>query len=110
MLIILQNIIQYFFVAVGVVLGGSLFGGLGALITNNPPVYTILTLAESLKIWALVVALDGTFSSFRIFEAGIFEGGLSPLLKQILYIVTALIGAYTGQLIINWLFKGELYR
>ena len=99
---------MYYFVSFGVLVGGSLFGGLGAFFTNQLPVHTTLDYADRLKIWALVAALGGTFDSIKIFETGIIGGNLSSLIKQILYIIVALFGAYTGQLVIRWLFEGDI--
>lgn len=105
----LKHVIMYYFIAFGVLLGGSLFGGIGALITKQPPMWTIFDYAERLKIWALVVALGGTFDSIKVFETGIFEGNLTTIIKQIFFIFTAMLGAYTGQLLILWLIKGDIH-
>lgn len=102
------KMIMYYFVAFGVVIGGSLFGGLAAFLVSQSPMQTMKDLSDQLKIWALVVALGGTFDSFKVFESTIFEGNLYSLAKQILYISVALIGAYTGQLVVEWLIKGEI--
>ncbi len=101
-------LIRYYFIAFGVVLGGSFFGGLGAFITRQPPINTMIDLSENLKIWGLVVALGGTFDSFRAFESGIFEGNTINIIKQIIYIISALFGAYTGTIFIHWLTKGDI--
>ena len=103
------NTIKYFFIAFGVIIGGSLFGGLAAFITKQPPLAIINDLSNSLRIWAIVVALGGTFDSFQIFGSSIFErGDLSPIVKQLIYIIMALIGAYSGSLVLQWLFKGDI--
>lgn len=107
----MENIIKmimYYFVAFGVVIGGSLFGGLGAFLVKQPPIETMEDLSEQLKIWALVVALGGTFDSFKVFESSIFNGNLFSMAKQILFITVAMIGAYTGQLVVHWLVKGDI--
>ncbi|MGD9677594.1 MAG: YtrH family sporulation protein [Vulcanibacillus sp.] len=101
-------IIRYYLIAFGVVLGGSFFGGLSAFITRQPPIQTMLNLSESLKIWGLVVALGGTFDSFRAFESGLFEGNSITIIKQIVYIISALIGAYTGTLFVHWIVRGDI--
>lgn len=101
-------IMMYYFISFGVLIGGSLFSGVGAFFTREPPIFTILEYADKLKVWALVVALGGTFDSFRIFETGIFAGNISSLFKQIFYIVVALFGAYSGQLVLIWLLKGDM--
>ncbi len=104
----IKHSIMYYFIAFGVLFGGTLFGGLAAFITKQPPIYTMFDYADRLKIWALVVALGGTFDSIKVFEAGIFDGNMTSLVKQIIYIFIAMAGAYTGQLTILWLFKGDI--
>ena len=102
------KMIMYYFVAFGVVIGGSIFGGLGAFLVNQPPIQTMKDLSDQLKIWALVVALGGTFDSFKVFESSLIEGNIFSLTKQILYITVALIGAYTAQLVLYWLIEGDI--
>lgn len=104
----IKHIIMYYFIAFGVLIGGTLFGGLAAFLTKQPPMFTMVDYAEKLKIWALVVALGGTFDSIKVFE-GIFAGNIISIVKQILYIMMALMGAYTGQLMILWLVKGDIH-
>lgn len=103
------KMVLYYFVAFGVVIGGSFFGGLGAFFVGQSPIEKMYDLSDQLKIWALVVALGGTFDSFKVFEAGIFNENLHSMIKQIVFIVTALSGAYTGQIIIHWLIKGDFH-
>jgi len=97
-----------FFVAMGVVIGGSFFGALISLLLGQPPIHTLRVLAEQLKIWGLVAALGGTFDSFRILESGVFEGEINILIKQILYIGSAILGAHIAYLLIQWLIEGEI--
>jgi len=104
----IKYILMYYFISFGVLVGGALFSGVGAFITREPPFFTILEYADRLKIWALVTALGGTFDSFRIFETGLFAGNLTSLFKQIFYIIVALFGAYSGQLVLQWLIKGDV--
>jgi len=73
----LSTLVLTFCVALGVNLGGSLLGSLGALITRRPPLHTMMELSAELKIWALVAALGGTFSIIKVFETGMFEKQLS---------------------------------
>lgn len=61
--------------------------------------------ADSLKIWAVAVALGGTFSSFEIFEQGILKGEVRGVTKQLFYIAAALVGANIGYGIINLIKK-----
>ncbi|MBN6188003.1 YtrH family sporulation protein [Aneurinibacillus sp. BA2021] len=97
----------YFFIAFGIVLGGSLLGGLAALLTRQPPFHTMEELAIKLKIWGMVGALGGTFDSFMQIERIFAEGNMSPVIKQIIFIVSAFIGADTGTRLIRWLVNGE---
>ncbi|ERI08599.1 YtrH family sporulation protein [Aneurinibacillus aneurinilyticus] len=97
----------YFFVAFGIVLGGSILGGIAALLTRQPPFHTMYELAFKLKIWGMVGALGGTFDSFMQIERIFQEGDMSPVIKQIIFIVSAFIGADTGTRLIHWLVHGD---
>lgn len=92
----INNILYSFLIAFGVVVGASVFAGIGALINDQPPLKTMLDLAGSIKIWAVAVALGGTFSSFEIIEKGLLKGEIKSIIKQAAYILMALIGANTG--------------
>ncbi|MCU9594440.1 YtrH family sporulation protein [Caldibacillus thermolactis] len=95
--------IHSFFIALGVLLGGSLIGGLAAFLTGQPPLTEIYRLANSLRIWAIVAAIGGTFDAVYSFERGLMEGETDSLVKQIFLILSAFGGAQTGALLINWL-------
>jgi hypothetical protein len=97
-----------FFVAFGVVLGGSMLGGLAAVIALQPPTYTMLMIADKIKIWALVAAVGGTIDPMRVIESNFIEGHLSPAIKQILLILSAFMGAHMGTELINWICKGGM--
>lgn len=96
------QVILTLFVAYGIVIGGSIAGGLGAFLTEKPPMLTMYELADQLKIWGLVGALGGTFDSFLQIEK-IFVGNFSPVLKQLIMILAAFIGAHAGTISIQWL-------
>ncbi len=97
------NII-YFFVAFGIIIGGCLIGALGMMLTGNPPFESMSKLSRNLKIWAIVAAIGGTFDTINKFGDSLFISG-APLevLKQIIYIVAALVGANAGEAIIHWI-------
>jgi len=97
-----------FFIALGVLLGGSLIGGLSAFLTGSPPLTEIYRLSNSLRIWAIVAAIGGTFDAVYNFERGLLQGETRDLFKQFLLILSALGGAQTGSLIINWLTQEHL--
>jgi hypothetical protein len=90
------SIIQNFLIAFGVVIGASLFSGLGAVLTNEPPYKVMVEVANSIKIWAIAASLGGTFSSFTVIEKGIFDGEIRTLIKQALFIIISLTGANMG--------------
>jgi hypothetical protein len=95
-----QTLILTFCIALGVNLGGSLVGAMGAIITNRPPLKTMLEISGELKIWALVAALGGTFGVIKIFEAGVFGKQFFDLGKQLFIICSAFLGAHLGYLLI----------
>jgi len=92
----INNLIYNFFISFGVILGASLMAGLGALINGHPPLKTMFTIAGSIKIWAIAVALGGTFSSFEIIEKGIFKGEIKSIIRQAVHVVIAVVGANVG--------------
>lgn len=96
-----------FFVSMGLVIGGSLLGGFSALITHHNPSSTMLTLAEELKIWALVAALGGTMDTLRLIHKGVFALSFMPMARQFVYLVAAFLGCQVGFIIIEWLVRGE---
>lgn len=95
------NVVHIFFIALGTVVGGSIFAGIGAIITNQPPLKAMFDIARSIKIWALVAALGGTLPSFEIIEKGLFEGEFKSIIKQAIYVVSGLIGANVGYSVIK---------
>lgn len=106
----ISNITYSFFIAFGVILGASAFGGLAAIINNEPPLKTIVELAGSIKIWAVATALGGTFSSFEMLDEGVFNGEIRVLIKQMTYILIALLGANTGFYLVKLLYKcGQIW-
>lgn len=95
--------ILIFFTAMGIVLGSSLLGSFAAVLVKEPPMSTMLKLAKEIKIWAIVAAIGGTFSTFEIIESGLFKGELRPLVKQLLYIFVAIVGTQFGYCLIFFL-------
>ncbi|RKD33161.1 YtrH family sporulation protein [Thermohalobacter berrensis] len=89
----ISNLLYDFLIAFGVTFGASIFAGLGAIINDHPPLKTMLNVASSIKIWAVAVALGGTFTSFQVIEKGLLKGEFRSVIKQIIYILIALTGA-----------------
>jgi len=98
----MAQVILTLFVAYGIVVGGSITGGIGAFMSEKPPLLSMAELADQLKIWGLVGALGGTFDSFLQIEK-IFIGHFSPVAKQLIMIFAAFVGAHAGSLTIHWL-------
>ncbi|BBI34993.1 YtrH family sporulation protein [Cohnella abietis] len=92
-----------FFIAFGVVLGGSLLAGIGSVFLITPPKDRMLQVADSLKIWALVAAVGGTIDPIRVIESHMSAGYFSPAVQQIGYILFAFLGAHMGTELIQWM-------
>lgn len=91
--------------------GASLFAGVGAVINNHPPLKTMLNIAGSVKVWAIAIALGGTFTSFEVIDKGLFRGEIKSIIKQAVYILMAVVGANAGMNFIRLLGRcGELWR
>jgi hypothetical protein len=95
-----------FLVAFGIVLGACVLAGISAVLTLQPPTLTMRTIADNIKIWAVVAAIGGTIDPFRVIESNILEGRLSPVVEQILYILSAFFGAHAGARLIQWICDG----
>lgn len=108
--LILTNIINILLISFGIIIGASTFAGIGAMISNHPPLKTMLDLAGSLKIWAIAIAIGGTFSSLEILDQGILKGEIRSIAKQVIYILTAIIGANLGYSFIKLIQRcGEIW-
>lgn len=97
------HLIESYFIALGVLIGGTLIGGLAAFITGKPPLTEIFRISTSIRIWAIIAAIGGTFDTVYSFERGLLQGETKDIFKQFLLILSALGGAQTGALIITWL-------
>jgi hypothetical protein len=96
-----------FFTALGVVLGAAVVGSLAAILVAQPPLRTMVRQALDMKVWAIAAALGGTFSAIEMINQGIMEGQLSVLVKQLLYIIMAFVGAQVGYWLIQALAGGK---
>lgn len=102
-----KNFVLIFFTAMGLMLGAALVGSLAAVMVREPPLETMLKLAREIRIWAVVAAIGGTFSTIEILESGILKGEIVAVIKQIFYIVGAMAGTHLGHLIILAVAGGE---
>ena len=102
------SFIESYLIALGVILGGALIGGIAAFLTGQPPLTAVTRLSSSLRIWAIVAAIGGTFGAVYSFERGLFNAETKDVFKQILLILSALGGAQTGALLISWLTQEQI--
>ncbi|MEW6546575.1 MAG: YtrH family sporulation protein [Bacillota bacterium] len=92
---------EAFFLALGVVIGGSVAGYLGMALVEPHPVRSLAQIAGRLKIWGMVTALGGTFATFQTLEAGILGGEVRPMIRQLIYLLAAFSGAHLGYLLLR---------
>ncbi|WP_017726598.1 YtrH family sporulation protein [Halalkalibacterium ligniniphilum] len=104
----LATLIIDFFVAFGVIIGGAIIGGMGAYLIGKPPLSAMLDLANSLKIWAIVAAIGGTFDAITSIERGLFNGTHDDIFKTLFMVFVALCGAHSGTLLIQWIVGEQL--
>ncbi len=95
-----------FFVAFGVVLGAAMLTGICAILTLRPPTIEMITIAENIKIWAIVAAIGGSIDPIRVIESNIFEGQQTLAIQQIAYIISAFMGAQLCSILIKWMCGG----
>lgn len=101
------SFIHCFFIAFGVVIGGTVIGSIGSFLTGEAPLHAMNRIAQSLKIWAIVAAIGGTFDAIENFQRGFLDGSTMDLLKQMMLIIVAMIGVKTAILLISWLTSEE---
>ncbi|MFX3635054.1 MAG: YtrH family sporulation protein [Candidatus Pristimantibacillus sp.] len=95
-----------FFIAFGVVMGGSMLAGIGSVFLILPPSSMMVSTASNLKIWAIVAAVGGSVDPMRVIESNIVDGNLSPAVLQIVYIGAAFLGAHMGTEMVKLICKG----
>ncbi|WP_217586964.1 YtrH family sporulation protein [Lentibacillus saliphilus] len=100
--------IHCYFIAFGVVIGGTIIGSIGSFATGDPPLTAMGRIARSLRIWAIVAAIGGTFDTIEKFEKGFLDGSTFDLFKQALLILSAMGGVKTAIIIIESLIQEDL--
>lgn len=103
----LHDLSLTFFTALGVVLGGVFVGALASVALPGSPYHTMIVLAKPIKLWAILVALGGTFPTMEAFDSGILGGEIRLLLHQLAMIVSGFLGASLGQWIVLIVAGGE---
>ena len=94
-------------IAFGIVVGGSLFAGLAALLTGRLPLRTMVEMADRLKLWGTFAALGGTFTALRSIESGLFAGELGTAARQAVHVLIAFSGAYLAFVLVQALTGNE---
>lgn len=77
------------------------------MFTKVPPAAQMRNLARILRMWAVVVAIGGTFPTLRVIESGLFSGQVMALIRQLAIITAALMGSALGHWLIMTLTGGE---
>ncbi|WP_245575665.1 YtrH family sporulation protein [Alicyclobacillus contaminans] len=104
----LSNLFVSFLVAFGMVVGGSIFGGIAVMMTTHrPPFLFMESLAERLKIWAMVAALGGSMDALKAIGDGMWSRKIDTVGKQLIYFIVAFIGCQLGALVMHWLAGGS---
>ncbi|HLR14481.1 MAG TPA: YtrH family sporulation protein [Bacillota bacterium] len=100
--------IHCYFIAFGVVIGGSIIGSIGSFMTGDPPFTAIMRIAKSLRIWAIVAAIGGTFDAISNLEKGLLGGSTIDLFKQLFIILAAMGGVKSALIIISWFLQEDV--
>lgn len=95
--------IHCFFIAFGVMLGGTIIGSMGSFLTGEASYPAMNRIAESIKIWAIVAAIGGTFDAISNFQKGFLDGSTLDLFKQVLLILSAMGGVKCALVLIGWM-------
>lgn len=104
----IATIIQCFFIAFGIVIGGAIIGSIGSFFTGEAPITAMSRIARGLRIWAIVSAIGGTFDAIANFERGVIDGATIDVVKQILLIISAMGGVKAAIIVLQWLMQEEV--
>ncbi|MEJ6949681.1 YtrH family sporulation protein [Natronospora cellulosivora (SeqCode)] len=96
----MNRIIPVFFIALGVVLGGTFIGSIGGIIIHESPIKIMVDIADDLKLYAIICAIGGTFTNLRMLEGVFLKGDLLIILQQFFILLSAFFGAQLGYWII----------
>lgn len=96
-----------FFTALGVVLGGSIVGALATVLLAGSPLHTMLVIAKPIKMWAILAAIGGSFTTIQAIDTGLWAGEVRVLLHQLIVVVCGFFGASAGYWLVLTLAGGE---
>lgn len=95
------SFIHCYFIALGVIIGGAIIGSMGSFLTGEAPLNAMYRISQSLKIWAIVAAIGGTFDAIENFQRGFIDGSTMDLFKQLLFILSAMLGVKSAFFILS---------
>lgn len=95
------SFIHCYFIALGVIIGGAIIGSIGSFLTGEAPLNAMYRISQSLKIWAIVAAIGGTFDAIENFQRGFIDGSTMDLFKQLLFILSAMLGVKSAFFILS---------
>ncbi len=98
-----MQMVLSFFMSLGMLLGGSVLGALGALLAGGYPATTMLDLADQLKTWAAVAALGGTFATIKMIDSVLWGQQTAAIFRHMSLVVAAFGGAQLGYLLVEWM-------
>ena len=93
-----------FFLSLGVTLGGGLLGALGLWLAGRGP-QNPAVVGYGIRIWAVAIAIGGTFTALENLERGFSAHALSAIVRDTISIVMAYLGAQSGYWLLNQLAK-----
>lgn len=97
----MNRTIPVFFIALGVVLGGSFIGSIGGLLIHESPLKIMVSIADDIKLYAIICAIGGTFTNLRLLEGVLFQGNLLIIVEQFFILLSAFLGAQFGYWLIT---------
>lgn len=103
-----ETFIHCFFIAFGVVIGGTIIGSIGSFLTGEAPLTAMKRIAHSLRIWAIIAAIGGTFDAIENIQKGFLDGSTMDSFKQFSLILSAMGGVKTAIILIRWLTEEEI--
>lgn len=67
----------------------------------------MLVIAKPIKLWAIVAAIGGTFTTIQVIDSTVWSGEIRLLLHQLTMIVSGFLGASVGYWIVLTIAGGE---
>src|SRR5690554_5146146 len=92
----MNKTIPVFFIALGVVLGGSFIGSIGGLLIRESPLKIMASIADDIKLYAIICAIGGTFTNLRLLEGVLFRGNLMIIFELFFILLSAFLSAQLG--------------